>query len=217
MSPAAPLPKAFGIRTTGICRKANTLFHMFHPKILVLIDPENGSPVQGYLSTSWPEVNGLLESVGVHAASLLSPNNFDTVAEREGNTPKSGGSSLSPAFSGKLLPSLPGPASQPFGDLFGSDDEQLRSLIASLQEPEMPPMPQADMVAPLPPVDTPAFAPRTPSPASREDHPQGTSQINIKKRKASTQRGQPGPSKKRKVSGRSVVTRSQDKSSIGMY
>jgi hypothetical protein len=47
-----PLPKAFGIRTTGIYKKSNTLFHMFHPKILVLIDPEDGSPVQGYLSKS---------------------------------------------------------------------------------------------------------------------------------------------------------------------
>ncbi len=212
--PATTLPKAFGIRTTGIFKKSNTLFHMFHPKVLVLVDPENGSPVQGYLSKSWPEVHRLLESVGVHPTSLLSPNHFDTVAERE----ETGSSSVSSSLSSEPSPGPSGLASQQFEDLFGPDDEQLRSLIATLQEPEMPLMPQTDMAAPVLPVATPALAPRTSSPASREDRPQGTSQINVRKRKVSTQRGQQGPSRKRKVDNwRGVVTRSQDKTSLDTY
>jgi hypothetical protein len=205
---AAGLPKAFGIRFTGICRKANTLFKMFNPKILVLVDPGSGDPIQGYLSKEWPEVDGLLESIRVSPGSLLNPNNFDTVAEREANTPKSGRSSVSSALSSELTSVPSEAATQTFDDLFCPGDEQLRRFMATLEEPGMPPPPHADMApAPLP-VATPAFIPRPPTPVPREDRQAAT--IIKRKRKAASQSG---PPRKRQSWGR-VVTRSQDRNQM---
>ena len=83
--------RTFLVRTTGIYRKANTLFNMLGPKVLVIVHPKDGE-AEGYLShavAEWPEVYPLLSSLGVTERSLKGPDDYDTVRARREVNPSS--------------------------------------------------------------------------------------------------------------------------------
>lgn len=79
-------PRTLATRTDGLFRKANTLYHLLHPKVAVLILPNSGRP-QAYVShgaADWPALHELVSSLGFAPQDLRTPDDIDTVSQRFG-------------------------------------------------------------------------------------------------------------------------------------
>ena len=99
------MSRAFRVRTIGLFRKANTLFHMLGPRVLVIVQPEDGN-TQGYLShaeAEWPGIHPLLSALGLSQWNFTGPDDYDTVSYRRRVTPSSVGSLQSEGTEGDRL------------------------------------------------------------------------------------------------------------------
>lgn len=122
-TPPADTVRALVTRTDGLFRKANTLFHLLHPRVAVFILPANGQS-QAYVShnaTDWPAVHDLVGTLGLTAADVRTPDDIDTVSQRFGRTTPS-------LYSGRLsTPSLSSTTS-------GNENSYFMEMLAPLAE-----------------------------------------------------------------------------------
>ena len=120
--------RSFNVRSTGLYKKANTLFNKIGTKVAVIIQDSNGV-VQGYVSHGLEDWPGLYEGVrclGSQPHNFLRPDNFDTVADRNFRH------ALSYTLGVPTAPSSLG------GSTTDSDetDRQVADMIASVMEPD---------------------------------------------------------------------------------
>ncbi|RKK78768.1 hypothetical protein BFJ71_g16396 [Fusarium oxysporum] len=88
--------RTFQIRSNGLFKKGNTLFNLLHPRVMILIQPDDdvnpgsGEPLAyaSHRREEWPELYEFFESAGVRPRKILGPDNFDTVAARQSSAPR---------------------------------------------------------------------------------------------------------------------------------
>lgn len=96
--------RACNIRMTGLFKKGNTLHRMFGPKVAVLVQVDQN--IYSYVShADWAPVHQFLRTMGIRQENLKGPDQFDTVADRNGtrNSVSFGGSSESQVSPSSLL------------------------------------------------------------------------------------------------------------------
>ena len=136
--------RAFNIRSKGLYKKGNTLYRMFAAKVAVIVQPDDGQ-IQGYTSHSdkdWLALHQFLSSVGMRHENLFGPDNFDTVADRFGDSQPASDSSYSSGTNTSTSSS---------DTTYTEEDRFLAEIMSSLAEVDRPTVTQLAPIAGMSP------------------------------------------------------------------